>query len=348
MYSDIELEFANALNRFQGNLDRYKTKITNKNQNEDQLCDNGIEILNKVNKIKNNSGDLGDENIRYLIKVLNEANATWVERYSVEKSKAHAQSLAHLSQHAPGKSSSGWKALGIALLTFACSTLVAVGILAAIPSGGSSLLLTAIGAAGLAASAGVGAGVVAAGGLGVGALILGKEKELAKSVNFFKESLAALKTKASSSEWVLKENVKPRYQLQALLSSSSKEKLMETIEKNKMGESIEFLNEYYKFQSGDMSKEEYKTIYKIFVQPEEINEHTGMPFDTGKKTINIPDEMSERVASLLNENSYDEDEARNILDDVADYVSHMIIRNIQPSSLRKENSNENNLSIKFS
>jgi hypothetical protein len=97
-----------------------------------------------------------------------------------------------LSQRIPGNSSPAWKALGISLLTFACLALLAVGILAAIPSGGSSLLLTAISAAGLAVTAGVGAGVGVTGLVGAGALVHGREKGLAQSVSKFKEKLSDL------------------------------------------------------------------------------------------------------------------------------------------------------------
>lgn len=74
--------------------------------------------------------------------------------------------LALLSQNVPGKSYQQVERIAKALLIFACVALVVGGLLAAIPSGGSSLLLTVAGVAGLSAgglkiAGGVAAGVAA-------------------------------------------------------------------------------------------------------------------------------------------------------------------------------------------
>ncbi|AHE67737.1 hypothetical protein Loa_02195 [Legionella oakridgensis ATCC 33761 = DSM 21215] len=84
---------------------------------------------------------------------------------------------------------------------FACAALLCIGILAAIPSGGSSLLLTVAGAAGLsvAATAGITVGAAASAVAGAGLFAHGKEKGLAKEVSEFKAALKEI-TKENRSE----------------------------------------------------------------------------------------------------------------------------------------------------
>ncbi len=83
-----------------------------------------------------------------------------VLKYSSEQ---NIPELVKLSQEVSGKASPRWKKLGLALLVFAGVALVAAGILAAIPTGGSSLLLTIVGAIGMQASIGTASAVVGAG-----------------------------------------------------------------------------------------------------------------------------------------------------------------------------------------
>ena len=60
-------------------------------------------------------------------------------------------------------------------------TLIVVGVLAAIPTGGASLLLTGLGAGGLALS-----------GVGAGMIEYGEERGLAKSISTYKNAIQAL------------------------------------------------------------------------------------------------------------------------------------------------------------
>ncbi len=91
-----------------------------------------------------------------------------------------ATKLTALAQDISGKPSPGWKKLGMGLLMFACLALVVSGVLAAIPTGGSSLILAAMGAAG--------AGAVA-GAIGMTAYEHGEEKGLAKAVLDYKSAM---------------------------------------------------------------------------------------------------------------------------------------------------------------
>ncbi len=96
--------------------------------------------------------------------------------------KQSIQKIAELSQDCSRKASSFLKKLGAALLVFAGAVLIAAGILAVIPSGGSSLLLAVLGATGATA--------------GIGFLTQGsKEKDMTKSVSQFKKSLTDIQKK---------------------------------------------------------------------------------------------------------------------------------------------------------
>jgi hypothetical protein len=88
--------------------------------------------------------------------------------------------LASLAQDVSGKPSPAWKALGMGLLVFACVALVVASVLAAIPTGGASFIIAAMGLAG--------SGVVAD-AIGMKAYEHGEEKELAKSVLDYKAVL---------------------------------------------------------------------------------------------------------------------------------------------------------------
>lgn len=99
--------------------------------------------------------------------------------------------LADFSKTVSGRASPAWRKLGLGLALFACAIMVAAGILAAIPSGGSSLLLTTLGAAGipmLAANISAGAtGALALTGFG---LFAGKRKKgLAKRLSSFEKAI---------------------------------------------------------------------------------------------------------------------------------------------------------------
>jgi hypothetical protein len=97
------------------------------------------------------------------------------------KTKENAKQLKELSHHVSGKSSPAWKALGVGLLFLGCASLVVVGALGAIPSGGVSVLASAIAIAGL-----IGSSMMIA---------RGSEKGLAKSVTDFKDQLKNMKKK---------------------------------------------------------------------------------------------------------------------------------------------------------
>jgi hypothetical protein len=80
------------------------------------------------------------------------------------------------------------------LINFCLCCFIVVGILAATPTGGASLLATVAGAVGIAATVGIGAGVTTAGIAGTAAVVHGREKGLARSVSNFKDALTIMKT----------------------------------------------------------------------------------------------------------------------------------------------------------
>lgn len=168
------------------------------NLQEKKLFESGNDVLKHVKKIVGkNPKKLDTVTLTNLNNVLLYTNKALNECRDPEKSKKNAEELANLSTHVSGKSSRAWKSLGISLLVFASAALVVAGVLAAIPTGGSSLLLSAIGGVGLATTLGVGAGVAATGAIGAAALYHGREKGLAKSVHKFKDALNEMKVKST-------------------------------------------------------------------------------------------------------------------------------------------------------
>ena len=109
--------------------------------------------------------------------------------------------MANLSQEVSGKASPFWKKLGAGLLVFAALALVVTGVLAAIPSGGTSLLLVALGAVGVStgvAAAAAGGTTALAAGSGAVLFKTSSEKGLAKSVSEFKSAISKLQNDEKS------------------------------------------------------------------------------------------------------------------------------------------------------
>lgn len=111
-------------------------------------------------------------------------------RHDKVKFKENIAKLATLSQEVSGHGSPFWKHLGIGLLVFAGLALVAVGILAAIPTGGASLLAAVLSAVGMNATVGAGTGIAGIGAMGAGFFKHGNSTGLAKAVSKFKDGLA--------------------------------------------------------------------------------------------------------------------------------------------------------------
>lgn len=173
-----------------------------------QLVSQGQKVLSQIKAIAGEKPELLDaHSLNDLSLVLYSVNKGFREAND-EQMRTNAKELAALANHVSGQASPAWKALGISLLTFSCAVLVIAGVLAAIPSGGSSLLLTAIGATGLtvATAAGVGAGVVATTAIaGAGAIYYGREKGLAQSVRGFRNAFFAVNAEVVMEEDKLKQ-----------------------------------------------------------------------------------------------------------------------------------------------
>ncbi len=176
---------------------------THASEKDQQFYAQGQAILASVNELaKDNTHLVRPSNLAKLTQVLSLATKTLEEVDDKKKTASNVEALAKLSQSVPGKSSA-WQKVGYALLAVACAALLCVGILAAIPSGGSSLLLTAIGATGLsvAAAAGVGAGVVTATAATSAILITeNSEKGLASEISKFKNALREINKENNSND----------------------------------------------------------------------------------------------------------------------------------------------------
>lgn len=119
------------------------------------------------------------KNISELTQVLRSTTKSIEEVNDPQKTMENVKHMANISQNVSGKSSI-WKSIAKGLLVVGCAALVCVGVLAAIPSAGTSLFLTAAGIGGFSAAGAIGAGAGA---------YIGREKDLAKQVSNFKSTL---------------------------------------------------------------------------------------------------------------------------------------------------------------
>lgn len=142
---------------------------------------NRVKALGGAEDEKVNARDLSDLNLVLSTSI----NAVRNPDKNTLAYKQDMKQMAALSNRMKHKSSSPWRILGNVLLVLASAALVAAGILAAIPSGGSSLLLSVVGAVGLTVAAAGGGGAVAGLGLaGAGCRFFSsrKEKKLAQAL----------------------------------------------------------------------------------------------------------------------------------------------------------------------
>ncbi|ETO92700.1 hypothetical protein [Legionella oakridgensis] len=197
---------ARAIQAYEDNLQAFERALsafdeTHHSEKHRAFYKKGCELLAYVKETAGNDlGSLKPDHLADLTRVLSCATQTLNDVDDKDKTRKNIGELAKISQHVSGRSSA-WKNVGIGLLVFACAALLCIGILAAIPSGGSSLLLTVAGAAGLsvAATAGITVGAAASAVAGAGLFAHGKEKGLAKEVSEFKAALKEI-TKENRSE----------------------------------------------------------------------------------------------------------------------------------------------------
>lgn len=176
-------EYMTNLKTFETSLEAYKLTI-DEDANKQKYFDKGINVLESIKKIAGNDPRaLDSQSLTDLNSVLPHCTAL-LNNPDIRspEAKENLRRLASLSDNISGKTPPLWKALGVGLLTFACIALVVGGVLAAIPSGGASLLLTV---------AGVGGGLLVATAAGTAAgFFYGRETGLAKSITDFKSALA--------------------------------------------------------------------------------------------------------------------------------------------------------------
>jgi hypothetical protein len=110
-----------------------------------------VEIQEEVKAITGSDpSELSMKELRDVNAVLEATTTALKEPSNIE----NTQKLVELSQSVSGKASPKWKRLGAALIMFAGLALIAAGVLSAIPSGGSSLLLVIAGAVALSVTSG--------------------------------------------------------------------------------------------------------------------------------------------------------------------------------------------------
>ncbi|WP_298623699.1 hypothetical protein [uncultured Legionella sp.] len=184
------------LNAFEESLNNFEGTISG-NPKKQQFYISALDLLSRIKNIglidNPNAQSFDELNaiLPHCIYLTNNHDKTNSPEF-----RESTRRLASLSHHVSGSSSPVWQALGASLITFACAALIVAGVLAAIPSGGTSLLLAVAGATGLSlgTAAALGAGVVAASAVSGGvALKVGSEKGLARSITLFKSSLNEMK-----------------------------------------------------------------------------------------------------------------------------------------------------------
>lgn len=189
---EAKLQYEHNLKAFELSLAEFSKTISGDSKKQ-QFYESGLTVLKEIKQIAEDNPDAQE---------LNDLNSVlphctnMINRHDQAESpefKESTRRLVSLSQHVSGSSSPALKKLGWGLLAFACMALIVGGVLAAIPSGGTSLLLSVAGAAGLTLGA---ASAVA----GVTAVNVGGEKGLAQSLSNFKSSLQEIKSEHNSSE----------------------------------------------------------------------------------------------------------------------------------------------------
>ncbi|HAT2106258.1 TPA: patatin-like phospholipase family protein [Legionella pneumophila] len=183
-------EYNTSLKAFETALATFiKTHSSVKDQ---QFHENGYRLFVYIKKLTAGKPNLmRPKNLAEITTVLSCATKTIQEIDDKDKTEKNVSELAKLSQQVLGKSSV-WKNIGIALLSLACAALVCIGILAAIPSSGTSLLMAAVGAAGLGVTAAAGTMVASSAVIGGILFVEGSEKGLARSVSLFKTALGEI------------------------------------------------------------------------------------------------------------------------------------------------------------
>jgi len=172
-YEKRLFDFQEALTKFQ------KPRMTTK---EIKLHAEGYQLLQMIQNIAGNDLSLlNNNNLNDLNRILEHSTTALCN----PKDKPNMVELVKLSQSISGQQSPLWQSLGKVLLSYAALALVFAGVIAAIPSAGSSFLLVA-GALGITASI--------SGAAGFGIFSQNRKDRLAKSVSDFKSAIDDMPT----------------------------------------------------------------------------------------------------------------------------------------------------------
>ncbi len=160
---------------FKSKLEKFKASSSDK---ERRLYQEGLKLIHCMQKA--NLAEPGS--VATLINVIERCSKAIDE----PSDKENIRELAKLSEKISYKSDPFWRELGSALLMFAGVVLFAFGVLAAIPSGGGSLLFSVLGADIIAISLG---GAAAVAGAGAAMQVYGRNKNTNKSLTYFKTAV---------------------------------------------------------------------------------------------------------------------------------------------------------------
>jgi hypothetical protein len=178
-----------SIDEYSNNYQNFRLKLssyTQKNDDEQNFCNSGFEILKQLDQIIVNENQLASLNpkiVSQINRVLERCAQAIDAIKEGGKIEPIAYELAKLSQEVSGKASPKWQALGTGLLLFACAALVVASFLAAIPTCGTSLL---------SAAAGLGGAGLIAGATGIGIQSASSEKGLAKTISHYRSALKEL------------------------------------------------------------------------------------------------------------------------------------------------------------
>lgn len=186
--------------RYTANLLRFDSELVpvvdlnNGSKNREKLQEQGNKVLTEVRKIATHDPCKLSEK---LLAELSDVLESCYESLKSPNDKAKVAKLVELSQTVSGKESTHWKMLGASLLLFAGLALIVAGVLAAIPTGGSSLLLVVANATGINLVVG-GATIGLAAATGFLFFKSNSANGLARSISEFQHAVAALPDESST------------------------------------------------------------------------------------------------------------------------------------------------------
>ncbi len=182
--------YQSSLDSFRLNLAAFDTPFAT--QPERQIYQYGTKLLTHLNELVGEHPELmKPEKLVDLTAMLECATKTLEHIEDEEETRKHVAQLTRHAQRIAGIDYSSWTIIAQDLLNFSCTVLIFIGLLAAIPTGGTSLLLSAIGAVGLGVSTYAASDDFS---------VLNPGKKLRKDITHFKAAVALLTEENNKNE----------------------------------------------------------------------------------------------------------------------------------------------------